>query len=387
MSTDTQELQRLLEGMNRQKNPIHLTELRRFIERPQGPILPDQVVSVERLSEKPLAIYYGEDSGELWRVEFAYVRDDKVHCVVRSKEGTEIFFRTSWRAHLDQSKMKIIGINSAGYPVLVDEDCTTRTPAKHVYTWEDELQLHTAKFNGADCFVALLDEEKLIATYNYYLGDEDQYRHGPGATEWMKSRFGVVGYDACGLRIMSKPTILSDVHKFVALQGCWDGGVAGLFQLPETNINVPMLLLKEHKEIIKPTLDDNFRYIDLLGFDGEWHFVFMYCGNERGLEFGFTKIDFEAMSLVPSSLGLNMAGPYGHKYLRGGRLLEVTQAGMRFAYVGKAPHGLECWCLNGVPSQPAFDKVTDLWQEEDKWMYYGSVGRHLCKVELPMVGE
>ncbi len=55
-----------------------------------------------------------------------------------------------------------------------------------------------------------------------------------------------------------------------------------------------------------------------------------------------------------------------------------------FAYIGETKRDkLECWVVGGK-EQPAFDRVSPLFQRDEQWCYWGAVGRHLCLMEIPL---
>lgn len=62
------------------------------------------------------------------------------------------------------------------------------------------------------------------------------------------------------------------------------------------------------------------------------------------------------------------------------------EVGSQLAYVGQSlRYKLECWVRAGV-EQPAFERVTrELFEQDGKHYYYGQIGRHLYKMELPAV--
>lgn len=75
--------------------------------------------------------------------------------------------------------------------------------------------------------------------------------------------------------------------------------------------------------------------------------------------------------------------PYSNAYLGGLRQLNSAT----FAYVGRSlRHKLECWVVEGVGVQPGFERVTrELFEQDGKHYYYGQIGRHLYKMELPIL--
>lgn len=91
-------------------------------------------------------------------------------------------------------------------------------------------------------------------------------------------------------------------------------------------------------------------------------------------------------ALALASSGKSYRDAYSIRLGQNPYLGGYRQIGEQHAYVGQSlRHKLECWVRAGV-EQPAFERVTrELFEQDGKHYYYGQIGRHLYKMELPAV--
>ncbi|NQT50347.1 hypothetical protein HQ571_06665 [Candidatus Kuenenbacteria bacterium] len=362
-----QTMQRLLELLNRQNNPLSVDELREFIERPRGPVIAERCVSVHRKASTIMDLH---------------VDGDGAYCYVTEENGLyESHFRGvtySFAQLVDVQKkiidvqVEILGINKDGIPVVRYE--SVRQSAVIGFAPEHLLRVFVGEKTvintiiGAEAVVNMLTDDSIIVSeccYNSPVAVDDKtfqvWRFFPGKSE--------------ANEVLVEPVPNKHYRKFVMLPSGTIYAVYNTFVQGRTYSMREVVKQGEgHFSLEEEYMDDIFLHEGKLGK------VSLIDRGGYSCRVWIISEDSSSLERVFNLCGLYSDMKYPNSYLRCCTYLPWKG----IVYIGDAKHGHVCWSLPDSEEQPAFEHVSPLFEKDGIWMYYGSIGRHLFLMELPI---